>query len=138
MYGHTGLMRRNARFAVACAVSDSPRCSDLMTTTQMHLRQPCTSIIYSGNTRMQKCLFPVRVCARSSTTTRSTQRMSTKMSSARFYVLTGCSFHLQQSRFLPARKRVSAMASSASPQLRFPQAYRPVSVTTRRNTKHTK
>lgn len=39
---------------------------------------------------------------------------------------------------LPARKRVSAMASSASPQLRFPQAYRPVSVTTRRNTKHTK
>ena len=102
------------------------------------LATACTSIITSGNTRMQKCLFPVRVCARSSTTTRSIQRMSMKMSSARYYVLTGCSFHLQQSQFLPARKRASVTVSSASPQRRFPQVYRPVSVTTRRNTKHTK
>ena len=119
-------------------VSDSPLCWGSMITTQMLLQQLCTYIIYSGNTRMQKCLFPVRVCARSSTTTRSTQRMSTKMSSARFYVLTGCSCHLQQSPFLPVRKRVSATASSASPQRRFPRVYRLVSAITRKSTKHTK
>ena len=82
--------------------------------------------------------IPVRVCARSSTTTRSIQKMSTKMSSARYYVLTGCSFHLQQSPFLPVRKLVSVTASSASPQQRFRQVYPQVSATTRKSTKHTK
>lgn len=132
------LTHRSARFAAACVVSDSPLCWGSMITTQMLLQQLCTYIIYSANTLMRKCLFPVRVFVRSSTTTRSIQRMSTKMSSARSYVLTGCSFHLQQSQFLPARKRASVTVSSASPQRRFPQVYRPVSVTTRRNTKHTK
>ena len=136
--GHTVLTRRSARFAAACVVSDSPLCWGSMITTQMLLQQLCTYIIYSANTLMRKCLFPVRVFVRSSTTTRSIQRMSTKMSSARSYVLTGCSFHLQQSPFLPVRKRASVTVSSASPQRRFPQVYRPASVTTRRNTKHTK
>ena len=116
-------------------VSDSPLCWGWMITTRMRLQLPCTSTTYSGNTHTQKCPFPVRVCVQSSTTTRSIQRMSMKMSSARSYALIGCSCLSQQSPFPPVRKPASVTASSVSPQRRFPQVYRPVSAITRRSTR---
>ena len=136
MSGHTVLMLRSELSEVACVVSASPLCLDLMTTTQMHWQRHSMCIIYRENIHMQRCLFPALVCDQSSTTTRLIRRMFMKISYARFYVPIGYSYHLQLLRFLRERKRDSVMALSVSLRQKFPQVFQPELEITRKNMKH--
>ena len=68
-------------------------------------------IICSASIRMQSIPCPVRVCARSSTTTRSIRLTCTKSSCARFCVRTVFSCRMSVLPFLPASRNISVTAS---------------------------
>ena len=59
-------------------MSDFPHCLDFLISTKMRWLRHCTFIICSVSIRMRSIPCPVRVCARSSTTTRSIRLTCTK------------------------------------------------------------
>lgn len=88
-----------------------PHCLDFLISTKMHWLLHCTFIICSASIRMQSIPCPVRVCARSSTTTRSIRLTCTKSSCARFCVRTVFSCRMSVLPFLPASRNISVTAS---------------------------
>ena len=85
----------------ACAVLDFPHCLDFLISTKMRWLRHCTFIICSVSIRMRSIPCPVRVCARSSTTTRSIRLTCTKSSCARFCVRTYFPAYVRYHRFFP-------------------------------------